>query len=465
MKRPPSNPIPFSHSGPTQKRSKSNASPAKDVKLVNRNTPKQVASPIRPAPSAKQAQTFKLAEPSEFISVMQNRLGDGKGKAVEKTLEPDSQEKISIQVIQHTLLAPPVQVTKQAVAAKTNNSAIPSPQVGHALSVHAEQFIPNTVDTHTDGAPSPTTLSGFSSLDDYTAQVSAQPDSHDLIGLGIENMDISEAPAGPAGHTSPSANIMDSPIPNDVNSEIMSTKVDFSDFFKFIDPETATTEELLLYKDFVEKQIEIRSKKAPHSESKTAPVAQPLASSTTTMTSPPRHPNNPFGVREPLKANDGNISALSVLEKNANLQSTENGIFPTKPAIDSKWAPEQTPQTTTRTVSDLVATSTGTKESIVPKSTAVRRTKAFTSKDTILSKWADKSVDPPAAQSVFDTATSSIRSPSPIIGDAKVYGARGYNYDAPPKQRPKVKQSQKPGPGFENLLRELNNMKLNPENN
>lgn len=467
LKRPPSNPISSSQAAPNKKRSKSNASPAKHVPVVKKHASKQVASPVGPAPVAKQTQAFKLAEPSEFLSVMENRLGKGDGKAGEKALEPDLQEKVSVKVVQDTLLVPTMQVTKQTVATKTNNSAMPSPQVGRALSAHAEEFIPNTVNTHTDGAPSPATLSGFSSLDEHTVQVSAQPESHDLIGLGIENIDMSEAPAMLAGHTSSSANIMDSPIPNDVHSEVMPAKINFNDFFKFLDPETATMEELLRYKDFLDKQIEVKATQAPQSESKITPVGQPLASSTTTVTSPPRRPNNPFGVREPLTGNDGNISASSILEKNANLQPIENGASTTKPAIDSKWAPEPVLQSTTCPVSGLVATSTGIKEPMVPQSNEPRHPKPFTSKDTILSKWADKPAELPTTQSVFGAAASSIRSPSPIIGDAKVYGARGHNYDPPPppKQPTKAKQFQKPGPGFERLLRDLNNMQLNSGNN
>ena len=393
--------------------------------------------------------------PTEFLAQLNNTKGQSSQKAVQSATQEASSEAIAGQ---DTSAASAAESSIQAPQS-TFATALEGPSI---LQVPVTEFsfpavaalAPGEVSTHTDGAPSPVALSGFSALTEEHDQGSVKAGSHvhDLVGLGIEGIDVPRATTVPEAHLSPAArqaddalspsgSIMDSPILEDINSEVLTTgpggMIDLGSVMN------APLDQLMALRDAIEKQINaatLRTVSEPTStetatEPTVAPSVQPsLVSSTNTSSTPTTailngHRENPFTVREPLASNDANIAPP-----------------PVAPVVDvKKHVPTSEP----------------------PKPATIARPKPFSSNKIIVSKWADEPASRPASRA----SAQSFRSPSPMIGDSKAFGhpskeaAKGRGYEAPPARAvPKGKTFHAPGAGYAALLKDLQKMNVNGGN-
>ena len=389
---------------------------------------------------------------------------------------------------------PPVTEAAQAIAASNLNDPailrIPVTEFSFPATAALEA---GEISTHTDGKPSPATLSGFSSFTNTTEQAAVPDESHtdDLIGLGIANIDMPDAAVidGPdvsssaptqSLNLSPSGSLIDSPIMDNVNVQVL--KAEPGSILDIAGRKYIALDDLLKLRDAIENKINaaMAGKASPATPSaatldpsatRTTQLAlvSSSASSSTATTAVPSRPTNPFNTREPLANNDANIpsTAPAFAGVNKNVATAEpikvsSNIraepFSSNTTIESKWADKPASQP----ASSIVNTSNNVVEPNLGSDPLKRlaRPTPFASNNTIGAKWA---AEPPPAPAPWPAPRLNLRPRSPIIGDRKVIGATFPKIDYPaPRRPPQVPEKTKielkhhaPGPGFHLLLKDL----------
>ncbi|KIW67711.1 hypothetical protein PV04_06943 [Phialophora macrospora] len=413
-----------------------------------------------PSTSVRQPLSFVLSEPSDFMSVV-------KGSSSQKAEQSNNQQPPPNINGRHD--APPS--SPHDAAQENVHPNIPEPSIRR---IPVEEFsfpaaaalAPGEVATHTDGAPTPVTLSGFSVSSGIHEQASVQIESpsKDLIGLGIGNVDFLEEPTTLEVHQSleapaqvvtlsPTGSIMDSPILDDVKSEVLAAQS--GGVVEIAGRQYVPLDEFLALREAVERQLKttvaanvpaIDTPEKP-TESVIAPSVRPTAapsttSSSTSMTAIPTRPVNPFCPREPLTDDHANITLNTV--PRAGVERDIPAVKVTKVPTVARPKPFSSNET--------IKSKWDTEPSAQPA-----RSAPFSSKSTIKSKWSDD--PPPAPQPIIP-----VRTVSPIIGDRKVFGADAPEYDPPPPQGPEKRKFHEPGPGFYALMRDYANMNLSTGN-
>jgi hypothetical protein len=278
----------------------------------------------------------------------------------------------------------------------------------------------------------------------------------DLIGLGIENVDSLEEPTTLEVHQSldapaqvaalsPTGSIMDSPILDDVKSEVLAAQP--GSVVEIAGRQYVPLDELLALREALARQFNTTVETpAKPTEPVVAPSVRPTlapstASSSTAATAIPARHVNPFAPREPLADNNTNTTTLTTappadIERDipaAKISEAptvaKSKPFSSKSTIKSKWDTEPSAQPA--------------------------RSTPFASKSTIKSKWGDDPFPPPPPKPI-----TSVRTLSPIIGDRKVFGANAPEYDPPPPQAAEKRKFHEPGPGFYALVQDYANMNL-----
>lgn len=425
------------------------------------------------APPASDSWATSLAAPADFMSAVATKI---------KKEDQTNTELVALNTTE-VIVTP----TKSPVVAKYPTE-LDDPTIRRVpvegFSFQASGALaPGEVDTHTDGAPTSGTFSGFSTSTDTKDQASVQsePQNDDLIGLGIANVDVGKAPAVLEVQTSltapaqvvafsPTGSIMDSPILDDVQSEVLTAKP--GNILDIVGRKYIALDDLLALRDAIDKKI--NEAKASDTTQPTTPtqaaVAAPTKPSSTstpseTVTVVPAGRANPFATREPLAANDVNVSSTPVVSETKKIVVAAEPVKPAatrRPApfssntkISSKWGDDPSPVTTKKEVP--VATT-------APAKTA--RPGPPSSNTQIFSKWATQSELSRAPV----TAAAPTRSGSPIFGDRKAFGymseeaRKVQEYTAPaPKPKSKTKSYIQPGDGYKWLLREINAMKVDDD--
>ncbi|KIW31386.1 uncharacterized protein PV07_03038 [Cladophialophora immunda] len=396
------------------------------------------------APPAKSRSFALVEDSSKFMSSIQGKLAAWSSGTQTEAHGTSTSAANAAQTTWAVPSAVPVAQDEHTSAGHLHDSSIRRVPVAEFSFSVASTLAPGNVATHTDGAPSPAALSGFSTstADDGESLPQVQAVTNDLIGLAIEDASLpdthltvevhSGGGAAQAGPLSPSGSILDSPILDQVSSEVLpaeAAKVVIVGGLRYV-----LESELLDLKAAVENQLNsttaslVNNSPALITAPKAVSVPQPfLASSKVTSSVAstavrPSCPVNPFAPREPLATNDTNIAAAQVSSSNSNKDSGG-------------------PSTTAKSAS--------------------RPSSVVTSNTTIISKWADD----PSSRPTSRPAAPVIRSSSPIFGDRKVFGhhskeaAEGQKYEPPP---PKIKrtvatkrQYEPPGPGLTWLLKEM----------
>ncbi|EXJ59109.1 hypothetical protein A1O7_06540 [Cladophialophora yegresii CBS 114405] len=416
------------------------------------------AAPMKP-PSApvRQAQSFILSDPSAFMSAV-------KGPSKKADQSNNNVPVPHVNVGHDTPTPPPAAAAQENVHPKLSDPSIRCVPVEEFSFPANAALAPGDVATHTDGDPSPMTMSDFSASTDMHEQAPVQTESHgrDLIGLGIGNVELqaaatlldvhqsSNATAQVAG-LSPTGSIMDSPIPDDVRSDVLPAQP--GNIIEFAGRKYVSLDELLALREAIERHLSTtvttevlaaRSVEKP-TEPVDAPVAQPNAASSTTSSStatkviPARHVN-PFLPREVVSHDRANTTLTTALPADIKKE-----IAVTKPT---------TAPTTTGTKPFTSKTTISSKWGAEPSDQPVRFN-AFASNTTVKSKWGDDPAPQPAPVPIMP-----VRTRSPIIGDRKVYGANGPEYGPPPPQAAQPRKFHEPGPGFYALVQSYANMNL-----
>ncbi|ETI21927.1 hypothetical protein G647_05997 [Cladophialophora carrionii CBS 160.54] len=440
-----------------------NASPAKAVikrmpGIAGGGQIPAKAAPMKPPPApVRQPQAFILSDPSDFMSAVK-----GPSKKAEQSNNEAPAPKVSAG--HDTPAPPPAAAAQENVHPNLSDPSIRRVPIEEFSFPAAAALAPGEVATHTDGAPSPMTLSGFSASTDMHEQAPVSTESHgsDLIGLGIGNVEVQEATtvldvhqssntAAQVSGLSPTGSIMDSPILDDVKSDVLPAQP--GNFIEFAGRKYVSLDELLALREAIERHISTavttdaaaaRSFEKP-TEAVDAPRAQRTVASSTTSSSTPttavpaRHVN-PFAPREPVSNDYANTSATA---------APSADIKKEVPAVKPEKAP-----TTTRTEPFTSKTTISSKWGDEPSDQPARST-PFSSKTTIKSKWGDDPSPQPSPVPI-----TSVRTPSPIIGDRRVFGAKGAEYDPPPTQAAQKRKFHEPGPGFYALVQSYANMNL-----
>jgi hypothetical protein len=277
----------------------------------------------------------------------------------------------------------------------------------------------------------------------------------DLIGLGIENVDSLEEPTTLEVHQyldapaqvaalSPTGSIMDSPILDDVKSEVLAAQP--GGVVEIAGRQYVPLDELLALREALARQFNTTvDTAAKPTEPAPAPSVRPTlapstASSSTAATAIPARHVNPFAPREPLADNHENITLNTApaadIERDIPAAKTSEAPtaakskpFSSKTTIKSKWDTEPSAQPA--------------------------RSTPFASKSTIKSKWGDDPFPAPPPKPI-----TSVRTLSPIIGDRKVFGANTPEYEPPPPHSAEKRKFHEPGPGFYALVQGYANMNL-----
>ncbi len=435
---------------------------------------------------------------------------------------------------QDIVTASPVEAAQGNAGPQLGDPAIRRVPV-EEFSFHAVGTLaPGDISTLTDGAPTPASLSGFSTSTGVSEQVPVQAESRSngLVGLGIGNVDFDDAselleaensltvPA-PVVSFSPSGSIMDSPILDDVKSEVLATAP--GSILEIAGRKYMAVDDLLAIRDAIDKKIHEANLKAggisglnSSSERDTPPTlvetAKPLSipSSTTTTSEATTvitagRPN-PFAVREPLATNDANISLAPAItaeveksvraaepvktsstrrpapfSSSTNISSkwgddqpavaTKNDIpavEPTKPSTNSRPAPfTSKTQVSSKWGGDQPAALTKNDVPAIEPATHLKipRAAPFTSNTQVSSKWANEPAATPLPAPVRIVMPARPR--SPIIGDRNVFGhlseeaRKGQQYTPPhPKGPAKQKAYLQPGDGYKQLVERITGLKV-----
>ncbi|EXJ71610.1 uncharacterized protein A1O5_05418 [Cladophialophora psammophila CBS 110553] len=420
--------------------------PSTDKPSVMYATPKVAANELnlkqRSLTLPAQSYGFKLVEdPALFMSTVKGKLGTWMQEEQTNAQETSPSDANASQDALLPSSTEPTAQLKHTSAERLDDPSIRRVPVDEFSFSVANVLAPGDIPTHTDGAPSPAALSGFSTSTTNQGELltGIQAVTNDLIGLGIQDAMVSGDRLMPTAHggadtahaspLSPSGSILDSPILDNVSSEALAAdnpKVVIINGRRYV-----LEEELLCLKEAIGNQpgsaatkvvLDFPSKPVPEA----APVLEPsLTSSTLASTASiairPSRPINPFAPREPLATNDTNIAAAPI----------------SSPIVKKDPGPPPT-----------------------AAKPAARPSSVVTSNKTIHSKWADE----PSSGLTNRPAAPVMRSPSSIIGDRKVFGhlskeaAEGQKYDPPP---PRVKPvapkrfNQAPTPGLAMLLRDM----------
>ena len=457
---------------------KANKSPAK---MPTEKLSKMPPTPVRPTAQAKvrpattQGSSFLLSDPTDFLSKM---------KALEqKTAEKNKQATTQAAVAQVAVAAP-------AVVAPATLAAVATPSLSHSSIVRipvtefsfpaSGAFGVGDISTHTDGIPSPKTFSGFSAFTGTNEPVSnpARSPTSDLIGLGIGNVEMSDAPTfqgidesstGPAQTLtlSPIGSLIDSPILDDVKVDVLAA--DPGGILDIAGGKYVALDDLLMLRDAIESKIKAAmasddTEASPSTivrEPAVPEVAQPTlgssATSSVTVTAPvQRRPTNPFTVREPLMNNDANKPSTAAIPLDAkNITTVPEPVkasvttrakpFTSDETIASKWGTLPPPPVRgTHTRFDVTDDS---------KSTRAPPSRLAQSTFSTSNKMADSNLGnaPPSEAS----ALSVKRPRSPLFGDSKVLSGQVSRFGFPPKRPDTKRQYLAPGPGFHQLLADL----------
>jgi hypothetical protein len=336
------------------------------------------------------------------------------------------------------------------------------------------------------------------------AAASTPPKAEDFIGLGISSFDLPSAPAS-TGHkvkVSPAESIMDSPILDEITGKVLTvtSKESMAQLAQQLatsrskDELSALTEALvnaMRNLDIDASKIEVKPVvKFPHDASSTlvGTFAAPVVKTETPLA-------NPFAVREPLAQHDANVLTPSLVSNDTfnslaepdkapasgtRADSTSNGgfglhgdvngvaeksrskPFTSRNTIASKWGPVEAQPPITQSAAhplasakleDVAQSNTSGEPAVASTTNAVASASSvFTSQDTIISKWASEAAVAPTA-----AARTHRRNRSPIIGDSRYWGHTTPDYVPPPSSKPKPKNRQfdPPGAGYHVLVADL----------
>ncbi|KIW91397.1 uncharacterized protein Z519_08293 [Cladophialophora bantiana CBS 173.52] len=409
-------------------------------------TPKVAANELnlKPCSLTLPAQSYGLnlvEDPALFMSSVKGKLGAWTQEEQTNAHETSTSDANASQDAAPPSSTEPTAQLKHMSTGRLDDPSIRRVPVGEFSFSIANVLAPGDISTHTDGAPGPAALSGFSTSTTNQVELltGIQAVTNDLMGLGLPGAMASDDRLMPTAHggadaaqtsqLSPSGSILDSPILDNVSSEVLAAdnpKVVIINGHRYV-----LEEELLCLKEAIGTQTssaatnavpDFPSKPAPEA----APVLQPSLTSSTLAAAAsiairPSRPVNPFAPREPLARNDTNIAAALV----------------SSPIVKKDPGPPPT----------------AAKPAALPSS-------VVTSNKTIHSKWADE----PSSGLTNRPAAPVLRSPSSIIGDRKVFGhlskeaAEGQKYDPlPPRVKPVAPKrfNQAPTPGLAMLLRDM----------
>ena len=399
---------------------------------------------VKPQASAvSRTWSMNLVDPSDFMSA-------AKGMSSQ---EPKTTNNHSEAAMTHGAQEPPttssVEAAQENTRPQVEDPAIRRVPVQEFSIPAIATLAPGEVSTHTDGAPSPGTFSGFSAPTEVSEQVSVQTESltNDLIGLGIGNVDLGIAPelmnaetslAVPAqvNGFSPSLSIMDSPILDDVKSEVLTTEA--GSIIDIAGRKYVAVDDLYALRDAIDEKINtvmaggisgLASMSERNVEPATVASAQPSSAPPTNTSSEattviPTARTNPFGVRMPLATNNANLSLTTATPATTNKSvpaaepikapSTRRPApFASSTNISSKWGDDQ----------PAVATKNDVQAVEPLKAPATRRPAPFASSTNISSKWGD---DQPAVgtknevPAVEPVQASGTRRPGPFASKTNI---------------------------------------------
>lgn len=299
----------------------------------------------------------------------------------------------------------------------------------HEFAFHYKSLAPGEVATHTDGNPSPATLSELSEATSHEPQEEMTVKDTELVGLGIlstSNIERSTI-VDPASTTtqavvvSQTRGILDSPALDEVSNNVLVTE---KGNVAIINGHRYVLESKLLALQTPESPpTTVQASAELGAESSAPPASLSVTTSRPSLL-------NPFNSREPLSSNNANVSttatitagtsdAASITAATQSKGSQPHSVHP----IESKWA---------------------IKPNLAP--TKVKASRPPIS-NSLPSRWAVSSAEP-------TTAPPAKSSTNPIIGDRRVFGhlstfaAQGQAYK---KSRP-VRRYDQPGPGTQALL-------------
>ncbi|EXJ77695.1 hypothetical protein A1O3_09924 [Capronia epimyces CBS 606.96] len=421
-------------------------------------------------------------------------------------------------------------------AARDNDAIRKIPVSEFAFPVNAA-LAPPQMSTHTDGAPSPEALSGFSASAKSHAPLSGQSSIHeeqaqnsnavtcDLIGLGIQDIDDGLAqkqadcssPNNVAGLASDGGSIMDSPIIDNMNNDVLVAgkgKVVIINGIRYVPESDLLALKLSLTTAITKPDITINTDHVLESKDIVSAIASSSPPSKTQQSSasdPPSSSNisqsvvkaNPFNPREPIVQGGAKIPILPSTTDNENQKDMEPLTL--DQAIVAALRSERS------TSSSIPIPSPAPVEAaapVPPASNVSSKPRTSTSANAIISKWApiapspDPSVTPSVGSvtvderkntsalqpkstnggSIHASSTQGVNSgplpkpsgtlqppvptpghlsTSPLIGDRRAFGhlsplaAAGLQHASPPGRPAPKRKFHQPGPGYTLLLADL----------
>lgn len=397
-------------------------------------------------------------------------------------------------------------VTPTAAAATTDSNHATTvrkvPVSEFSFSANAA-LAPNDVTTHTDGAPSPGGLSGFTpSLASHGPPIDEddiQELTDALVGLGIHGAGLATASSamdnqslGPSKTdlVSQSGSLMDSPIIDDLGGDVLVAGQDKKNEVVIINGVRYVKESALLA---LTESLRTHGKGVGNgAQSPTAPNVrsssfqsdsgpQPFPSffdDVSSLMPGPAAKANPFSPREPLIA------------EGATQMPAQQPVATDQRGSLTRGEPQTLDQALVAAVNPRLAVPAAEPTAQAPLATGASKT--TTSRDTIVSKWAAPSQStiqvkpvvlqpkstngaaPPATQvakvasdaklatsAQAMTAVTGQHSPSSIIGDRRAFGhlseyaANAPMYEPPPPRTAPRRKYHAPGPGYAMLLADL----------